>query len=90
MRWINNELDSVLPIAVFLQYVISDERLKEIKAIGVDMSAKVKNHPIVPTATTMVEMFAADLGGITLEQVMKDVWGLVEITEDEFLNKTFE
>lgn len=90
MRWIKNGNDSVFPIAAFLLYEISGERLKEIKAIGVDMSAKVRNHPVVPTATTMAEVFAADLGGITLEQGMKDMWGLVEITEDEFLNKTFE
>lgn len=90
MRWINEEQDSVFPIAAFFVFKVSNERLKEIKAIGVDMSAKVKNLIIAPTATTMAEVFTTDLGGIILEQVMKDEWGLVEITEDEFLNKTFE
>lgn len=90
IRFIRNGQDMVAPLAVFFLFVVSNERLKEIKAIGVDMSAKVKNNPLSPTATTMAEVFATDLGGITLEQGMKDIWGLVEITEDEFLNKTFD
>lgn len=90
VRAIVNGKDVVVPFGIFSIYKISQETLTQIKAIGVDMSAKVKNHLLAPTATTMGEVFSTDLGGITLEQGFKNIWGLVEITEDEFLNKTFE
>jgi hypothetical protein len=90
VRVIINGAEMIVPFGIFTIYEISQETLTQIKAIGVDMSAKVRNHPLAPTATTMGEVFSTDLGGITLEQCFKDIWGLVEITEDEFLNKTFE
>lgn len=89
MRIVTNGKDEVLPIGVTGAYNITEEFIKNVKAVGVDMSALVKNHPLAPNATTMAEVYSTELGGMTIEQGIADYWKLPEITEDEFLNKSF-
>lgn len=86
MRIVINGKDVIVPMGTTGAYNITEEFIKNIKAVGADMSALVKNHPLAPNATTMAEVYSTDIGGMTIEQGIKDYWKLPEITEEEFYN----